>query len=173
MIIIIWRRGLLFRETSVSRRLTDKTITRTQLRHCSKIYTQPPTHTHIYIYLCVCACVYLITVRFRAIRRFPIVIISLATAMCIYQTLDVHRGHRGYINILIHVESCGGGGGSTSESFEGRNPFQLGTRIYIHILYMPFVINIHQLRFTLVVYNIYTHVYLFIVHGERRTNAFD
>lgn len=135
MIIIIWRRGLLFHEAaSVSRRLTDKTIIRIQLRHCSKIYTQPPTHTHIY--LCVCACVYLITVRFRAIRRFPIVIISLATAMCIYQTLDAHRGHRGYINILIRVKSCGGGGGGgTSESFEGRNPFQLGTRIYIHIVY--------------------------------------
>jgi len=135
IIIIIWCRGLLFHEAaSVSRRLTDKTITRTQLRHRSKIYTHathPSTHIYIsHIYLCVC--VYLITVRFRAIRRFSIVIISLATAMCIYQTLDVHRGHRGYINILIRVESCGGG---TSESFEGRNPFQLGTRIYIHILY--------------------------------------
>lgn len=49
LIIIIQHRGLLFHEAaSVSRRLTDKTITRTQLRCRSKIYTHIDTLTHIH-----------------------------------------------------------------------------------------------------------------------------
>jgi len=116
----------------------------------------------------VCVCVHLITVRFREIRRFLLLLLAVRLRCVFIRHLTCIAATEG-INISIRVEYCGGGG--TSESFEGRNPFQLGTRIHMHI--MPFVINIHQLRVTLVVYYIYMHVYLFIVHDERRTNAFD